>query len=554
MQSCLSILFKGLNVKSVIAASYDYYNKFIEHYCVILFFKFSLFMKRRFLFFLFFVACSSWANAQEIIFSEPFSEDNRDMNFDIIGKVNNNIIIFKNLRYRYSLNVYNDSMVLNEKVDLDFLPGKVFNVDYVAYPDFFYLIYQYQKKNIVYCVAVKMDADGKKMSEPVELDTTQISGMSDNKIYSTINSDDRKKIMVFKIQKREDKYQFATILFDDQLQVLHKSRHDLAYDDNRSTFSDFLLDNEGNFIFSAAVKTSNRAYYSSLFLITKHPTSDNFLSHTLNLNKTFVDEVKIKIDNLNKRYILNSFFYRESNGPIDGLFCSIWDATGDSVNATVLSHFDNDLRSMAKSSGNAKNAFNDFFIRNIILKKDGSYIIHAEDYSSQSSGLNNWNRNDFLYGSPYLNSYNYYNYYNPGFGGYYRPYGLFGNGVGGGGQNTRNYYDNIVVLSVAKNGIPEWTNIIPKQQFSDDRDNHLSYSTFSTGGELHFIFNDITRRDKLLMDKVLSLDGTIKRNPTLRTYDQGYEFMPRFAKKIGSRQVIIPSTYRGKICFAKVDF
>ncbi len=510
-------------------------------------------MKRYFFFLVFFAACSSRAFAQQIIFSEPFSEDNRDMNFDIIGRVNSNIIIFKNLRYKYSLNVYNDSMVLKNKAELDFLPGKVFNVDYVAYPDFFYLIYQYQKKSIVYCMAVKMDADGKKMSEPIELDTTHIGGLGDNKIYSTINSDDRKKIMVFKIQKKEDKYQFATILFDDQLQVLHKSRQDLEYDDNKSTFSDFLLDNEGNFIFSAAVKNGSRSYYSSLFLLTKGPQSDNFLSHTLNLNKSFVDEVKIKVDNLNKRYILNSFFYKESNGPIDGLFCSIWDATGDSVNATVFSHFENDLRTMAKSSGNVKNAFNDFFIRNIILKKDGSFILHAEDYSSQSNGLNNWNRNDYLYGSPFLNSYNYYNYYNPGFGGYYRPYGLFGNGMGS-PQNTRNYYDNILVLSIAKNGIPEWTNIIPKQQYSDDRDNHLSYSTFSTGSELHFIFNDITRRDKLLMDKTLSLDGTLKRNPTLRTYDQGYEFMPRFAKKIGPRQVIIPSTVRGKICFAKVDF
>ena len=509
-------------------------------------------MKRLFLFFFFFAAFCSITFAQQIIFSEPFSEDNRDMNFDIIGKVNDNIIIFKNLRNKYSLNVYSDSMVLNEKVDLDFLPGKVFNVDYIAYPDFFYLIYQYQKKSIIYCMGVKMGADGKKMSEPIELDTTQIGGFSDNKIYSTINSDDRKKIMVFKIQKRDDKFQFATILFDNQLQVLHKSRQNIDYDDNKSTFSDFLLDNEGNFIFSVAVKTGSRAYYSSLFLITKGSTSDNFLSHTLNLNKTFIDEVKIKIDNVNKNYIINSFFYKESNGPIDGLYCSIWDAKRDSTVATVLSRFDNDLRSMAKSSGNVKNAFNDFFIRNIILKKDGSYILHAEDYSMQSSGINNWNRNDFLYGSPYLNSYNYYNYYNPGYGGYYRPYGWYGNS--GGSQNTRNYYDNILVMSVAKNGIPDWTNIIPKQQYSDEKDNHLSYNTFSTGGELHFIFNDITRRDKLLMDKVLSLDGTLKRNPTLRTYDQGYEFMPRFAKKIGPRQVIIPSTFRGKICFAKVDF
>ena len=36
------------------------------------------------------------------------------------------------------------------------------NVDFFPYSDFTYMIYQYQKKNVVYCEAVKMDGKGKK--------------------------------------------------------------------------------------------------------------------------------------------------------------------------------------------------------------------------------------------------------------------------------------------------------------------------------------------------------------------------------------------------------
>lgn len=486
--------------------------------------------------------------AQQIIFSETHREDSRDMNFDIIGKMKGNIIIFKNVRGKYAVNVYDDSMIMKDKVELDFLPGRVFNVDYVAYPDFFYLIYQHQKKGVVYCMAVKMGADGKKINDPIELDTTQVGTMGDNKIYSTIYSEDKKKIMIFKIQKKNDQFHFATLLYNQQLTLLKKSRQDMGYDEEKSNFSEFYLDNEGNFLFTVSTKTNNRESFSSLTLYFKKALEDTYIPRRVNLKNTFIDEVKIKIDNVNKRYIINTFYYPEKYSQIDGIFLSIFDVIKDSTVATVFTRFDEDLRSVAKSSGNSKFAFNDFFIRNILLKKDGSFILHAEDYTRQTTGFDNWNRNDFLFNSPYMSPFNYYNF-NPVYGGFYRPFNSFGNR-----QNTRYYYENILLISISKTGLPEWSNIIHKQQYSDDNDNFLSYNTFNTGGEIHFLFNDISRRDKLLSNYIINPDGTSKRSPTLRTYEKGYEFMPRFAKQIGARQVIIPCTLHGEICFAKVDF
>ena len=176
--------------------------------------------------------------AQQITFSEPLREDDRDMNFDIIGRLNKNIIVFKNLRNRYALNIYNDSMELKEKVDLEFLPTKTFNVDYVAYPDYFYLIYQYQKRGVLYCMAVKMNPNGQKVGEPVELDTTSMGMMGDNKIYSAINSEDKKKIMVFKIQRRDDRLHFVTQLFDNDLKLIHKTKSAIEYNDRTHTHTD----------------------------------------------------------------------------------------------------------------------------------------------------------------------------------------------------------------------------------------------------------------------------------------------------------------------------
>ena len=486
--------------------------------------------------------------AQRITFSETQREDNRDINFDIIGKMNDNILVFKNAKWKYAVSVYNASdMTLKEKVDLDFIPDKAFNVDFIAFQYNFYFVYQYQRKGVVYCMGAKMDFNGHLVDEPIQLDTTHVGTFGDNKIYSTINSEDKNKIMIFKIQKRNDRFNFVTLLLNSRLQLLHKSRIEIDYDDRNDVYSDFLLDNEGNFIFTKGVKSSNRANLSSLYLMMKRSMEDTFSIRKINLNDSYIDEIKMKVDNVNKRYILNSFYYTEKRGNIDGIFSTFWDVNADSTSTSVFTKMGDSIRDVARAKGNLKLALNNFFIRNLLLKKDGSYMIVAEDYSSQTSGNTGWNRWDYLYGSPFLSPYDYY-YYSPSFGGYYRPYSRFNT------QSTRYYYDNILLLNMSKTGRVEWDKIIHKEQFSDDNDNYLSFSTFITESEIHFLFNLIEKRDKLLTDNTITANGTMKRNPTIKTAERGYEFMPKLAKQVGARQIIIPCTFRNQICFAKIDF
>ena len=486
--------------------------------------------------------------AQQIVYSDVLKENSRDMDFEIIGKVNGNILVFKNQTSKYAVSVYQGEMDLKEKVDLDFIPAKAYNVDFIVYPNFFYLIYQYQKKGVVYCMAAKLDGNVKNMAEPIILDTTHVGTFGDNKIYTVINSEDKQKIMVFKIQKKDEKFNFVTLLYDNQFQQIHKTRESISYDEKRDIYSDFLLDNEGNFIFTKSIK-SNRDDIGNLDLIIKSSSADTFSIKKLPLKKLYVDEIKLKIDNINKRYLLNSFYYNDRRGNINGIYTAIWDVKNDSTIASIFSPLADSIRAEAKEKGGLKYAFNDYFIRNILLKKDGGYLLVAEDFSTQNSGNNNWNRWDYLYNSPFSNPY-YYNYYNPYYGGYYRPYNSFGNNY----NNTRYYYYNIMVLSINNKGQTEWSDIIHKEQSSDYTDNFLSYTTFNTGGDIHFIFNNADKRNQLLIDNVITPEGTLVRNPSLKSYEKGYEFMIRLAKQTGARQIIVPCSYRQQICFAKIEF
>ncbi len=90
-----------------------------------------------------------------------------------------------------------------------------------------------------------------------------------------------------------------------------------------------------------------------------------------------------------------------------------------------------------------------------------------------------------------------------------------------------------MVLSFDKNSNMEWSNVIPKSQFDDEGPNQISYQTMNTGGEIHFLYNQVDKRAMLLMDQSIAADGKITRLPTFHNLDKGYTFMPRHRKTGG---------------------
>ncbi len=128
------------------------------------------------------------ASAQKIVYSEPDKDDTRRMNFEIVGKIDGNFLIYKNIRNRNWITVLDNDMQQIAKVEQDYVPDndRMINVDFFPYNDFCYMIYQYQKRNMVYCMAVKIDGNGKKIGDVMQLDTTQIGFAANNKIYTVL--------------------------------------------------------------------------------------------------------------------------------------------------------------------------------------------------------------------------------------------------------------------------------------------------------------------------------------------------------------------------------
>jgi hypothetical protein len=439
-------------------------------------------------------------------------------------------------------------MKLINKEEHKYLPDeRLINIDFFPFADHAYMIYQFQKRNVVYCNAIKIDGMGRKVSDVMELDTAHVSFANDNKVYSAVNSEDRNQIMLFKINsKNRSRFLITTLLLDNQLALKKRSTMVMPMEDRDDYLDGFSVDNDGDLIFTKFSRNNNDNIHQTLF-VWKQAMSDSFVITQLELNNLYLDEPHVKVDNINKRYFLTSFYYKQRRGNIDGFYFYVWDkATQKPImeNTLVIS---DELRKEAKGEANMKTAFNDYFIRNLIIKKDGGFIIGTEAYYTNSR-LNNWNRWNYLYGSPFSSGFDYYSYsplYNSW---YWRNRGI------GNNQNVRHHADNVTILSFDNFGKLQWSNVIHKEQFDDETGDKISYLLMNTGGQLHFIFNLEEKRQQLLNDFTLTADGQINRNPTLKNLDRGYEFLPKFGKQVSARQLIIPCYYRNYICFAKLDY
>lgn len=492
--------------------------------------------------------CSVYTvSSQRIIYSEPDKNDYRQTEFEIIGKISGNLLIYKNVRNSCAISVYDLEMNQKDRVKLDFLPDRIINADFLAYSDYCYIFYQYQRRNVVYAMAAKIDGNGKIVGKPMTMDTTEISFLASNRIYSVLNSDDKRYIALFKINsKNEDNFVVTSVLFNSDLEKKEKVASNIAMPERHDYLTEFSVDNDGDLAFVRAIQAQENDKVQRIYLMMKSLDSTAVNSFPIDLHEIALDDIRLKVDNFNKHYILSSFFSNNRRSNIDGLYICIFDkvsATVKSVNSLV---FDENIRNDAKGDNSVKTAFNDFFIKNVIVRKDGGFLLASESFFStgRSTGYNN--RYDYTYGSPFLRPTDYYMFSPYGYGYPWYRYNSFG-------QSTRYNAQNIAVFSFDSTAQIAWSNILNKNQYDDETDAFIGFSLLNSGDEVHFLFNQQEKRLQLLSDQTISPTGQVTRSPTLKNLDRGYDIMTRYGKQIGLRQIIFPCLYRNYLCFARLD-
>ena len=122
------------------------------------------------------------------------------------------------------------------------------------------------------------------------------------------------------------------MLFNAEMQLQNKHHLSIAMEERNDYFTDFLVDNDGDMVFGKFVRKNGSDYISNLQLITKKAGEEKFTFRDLDhKDDRVLDEVKIKIDNTNRRYLFSALYYKQKRGNVEGLYNVIWDKGADSV-------------------------------------------------------------------------------------------------------------------------------------------------------------------------------------------------------------------------------
>jgi hypothetical protein len=295
-------------------------------------------------------------SAQKIVYSEPDREDGLRLDFEIVGKLNGNFLIYKNIRNKRWIVGLDNDMKQVFKEEQNYLPSneRLINTEFFAYPDFAYMLYQYQRKNVIYCMASKIGSDGKQIGKEIELDTTHISFAADNKIYTVVSSEDKSKIGILKINSRNRRlFVMTTLLFNDKLELQKKSIIPVPMEERNEHLGDFFLDNDGDMVFAKLFRNNNDNINRAMLGI-KYAQADSIYYNELNIEKTALDDISIKVDNANKRYLLSSYYYKERRGNVDGYYFYSWDKAKAKSVLETISIFSDELRQEARGDASVK--------------------------------------------------------------------------------------------------------------------------------------------------------------------------------------------------------
>jgi len=529
------------------------------------------------------------ATGQTLLHSRPETKDFDRFHFHIITRKDNRILIYKAVYFNAVYNengtpisngdygatisirrsgpnnsiiestvsVYDSSMqLLSENVLA--LPKNISGVSFLVYEDQFYLFYQCLRGHTIYCMAATVGLDGQLQGTPICMDSTVNLDINyQSQIYSVIHSEDKEKIMVFKLNGQPGSSTIITgTLFDRRLHRLHSTNHEINMSGGEY-LSEFQLDNKGNFLFMGLSHTLERGKTEKAILFTQPENEDSLTYDYILSGKVYLDDIHLLIDNGRGRYILSSFFTQQPQGNVEGLFTQVRDAGRIKKPKSIFTILSDTLRRQLHETGPLRSVFDNFFLQGMHLLGDGSFTLESQQLvKTPDLGYNNrWN-NLYYRSSQIGSNFIFYDSYESD---HYWPWidwrqadlssrHYATSHFNGGAGLIARFDSNAVIQWISRINIPQ----------HDVRRNRLGYASLVADGRLYFIFNENIRHKQFLSGQCidargeLNTDTRFREDLALQGQIDGYTYYPRLAQAIGDGEIIIPCQNGRYLCLARL--
>ena len=460
--------------------------------------------------------------AQEVLVSQEISI-RRDYSYEIIGKVDEQILVFRDMGFDFEVNYFSEDLVYEGKRELSFEKKKIEVLGIVPDQNDFTLYYMYRQKNDEFLMARKYDSGG----EMIDSSTLEIIPKSlSNRRYGFTHSEDKKKVLLFHADR--DKSMHTYVIDNDSLYIDYI--RDVVFDEtsiNRD-FRDLLVSNRGE-VFMLFEKDNVR------FKKDKHKLEIYELSmYDESIYKTDISYDELlsidfgaHYDNRNDQLIVGGLYSDNSSVKSQGYYYQA--LKRGRISSDKKFNFvpfpEQLLKDIHGKKYESNKTLSDFKIKEIISRNDGGAILIAELDKKLTR------RNAY-----------------PGSGARSDYY------IANGGW-TDYYNEDVIMMGIHPDGELHWHSVLYKKQFSQDDDIAFSsFFLFKNPSMLRVIYNDEIKKNNTVSEYVIDPLGRKKRRSLLSTEYQSLQLRFNDALQITSNEFIVPSERSGKMSLVKVKY
>jgi len=465
------------------------------------------------------------AAAQEVIYSRYDKFDYRSDNYMVVGVCGGYLYTYVSTDEGSRLDAYDDSMNKQATVLLDFFPQRIYQIKIIPYSNKMMVLYQALESNKVVQYVAMLDGNGLLKGKPMELGSTRTGILGATRTYyKTAISENKKHIVIYSTKEKRNEIEFEGKWLDDNGTVVKRSKASFKAD-NSPDHGVVNVANDGTLYMEAYTPTGAQNYVDQYWILSLQPGATAFKAHELPLGEHFGTGGYTRIDNVNNKVYFGGFYSTSRNGRFSGfIYAALNPATGVFESKRFIP-FD---RQLIEEAGNRRkgNSFDNYMVRQLIVKNDGGFVLISEVQFVTT-------RSTFTPGLGY------YSFYSPAMNSSVREY----------------HYNDIMAVAYDSNGVREWNTFIPKQQYSQEDDGVFSsYALLNTGGTLAFLFNDFDPTHSRIQLATLSPEGKSEIHSLIAEGNDYPDWLPKSAKQVSGRVMIVPCFHKRQICFARVKF
>lgn len=477
---------------------------------------------------------SSNIYAQEISYSKPIKLTNKTPKFKILGRNAKYFIAERwGTKYHY-LDLYNSSLKKQStkelKLDADESLKKIWIL-----PKTGWVLYTQAGKEFTYVKARQLDVNINIKTTALVLDSiSERKDLIQNNFRTLLSLNEQYLGVYLPVFSKGFLDYFLVSVYNEKLELVQKVKIDSDFVKD-GTFVELFILNNGAIAAVFLQKDSNnkfRIYYSD--------ENSNMKTYAFNLENEVFKKVKFEVDNINKQLLIAGFnLYQENRKAqaADALFTLKMDLeTGEFTNKTV-EVFTNDFYTLLteRESKTEKVFLQTFYIKNIVPKLDGGFIIFAESYyeneevmdvpQSMSGGGSSMMIGQASFAPATTYRTNYY------------------------------FYNDVIVYTINSNMEIETVNIVKKRQKSQE--DNGAYSSFFITNQQHIldlIFLDEISTSSSLNRYTITKDSEVFKDYILNTGQNDVMPVVKLSLQTAPNEILVPSYLNNNFSVIKIVF